>query len=133
MALSDPLSLAVRSLDDVLWARQEVRRLAGALGFGATDVERLDLAAAELATNLVKHGGGGTLELTRLAAPRAGLALVAEDQGPGIPDVAAAMADGFSTTGTYGAGLATLKELMDTLEIRSVPGQGTRVEARKWA
>jgi serine/threonine-protein kinase RsbT len=133
VALTDHLSLAVRAMDDVLWARQEVRRFVGALGFGPADVERIDVAASELATNLVKHGGGGKLELTRLTAPRAGLAIVAEDQGPGIPDVAAAMADGFSTTGTYGAGLATLKELMDCLEIHSAPGRGTRVEVRKWA
>jgi len=121
-------------MDDVLWARQEVRRFVAPLGFEPTDVERIDVAAAELATNLVKHAGGGKLSLARLEAQgRTGLAMVAEDHGPGIPDVARAMADGYSTAGTYGAGLATLRELMDAFELASTPGQGTRVEVVKWA
>ena len=49
MALTDHLSLAVRAMDDVLWARQEVRRFVGALGFGPADVERIDVAASEAA------------------------------------------------------------------------------------
>jgi serine/threonine-protein kinase RsbT len=133
VALTGRLSVAVQTFDDVLWARQEVRRFIQPAGFPAPDVERIDVAVSELATNLVKHGGGGRLDATHVSTgPREGVELVAEDHGPGIPDVPKALADGYSTTGTYGAGLATLRELMDLFELHSTPGAGTRVKVVKW-
>jgi serine/threonine-protein kinase RsbT len=57
---------------------------------------------------------------------------VAEDEGPGIPDVALAMQDGFSTSGSLGLGLPGARRLMDEFELRSEPGRGTTVTMRKW-
>ena len=61
-----------------------------------------------------------------------GIEVVAEDDGPGIPDVGLAMQDGFSTSGGLGGGLPGVERLMDEFEITSAAGAGTRVVARKW-
>ena len=61
-----------------------------------------------------------------------GIAIEARDKGPGIPDITLAMRDGYSTANTLGAGLPGVKRLMDTFEITSEVGVGTRARATKW-
>lgn len=123
--------LRVLHAEDVLPAQQDVVRFASRLPFDAADLGRIALIASELASNLVKHGGGGSLTITLLEAPR-GVRVTAEDHGPGIPDVPQAMQAGFSTAGSYGDGLAALRELADRFALESTPGRGTRVEVDKW-
>jgi serine/threonine-protein kinase RsbT len=58
--------------------------------------------------------------------------VVAEDAGPGIPDIAMAMRDGYSTGHSLGLGLPGAKRLMDEFEIASEVGVGTTIKMRKW-
>ncbi|MEW2447247.1 ATP-binding SpoIIE family protein phosphatase [Streptomyces parvulus] len=96
------------------------------------------LVATELATNLLKHAGGGRVLIdvvgpSFLADGRDGSALVqvaAVDHGPGIADVPAALGDGFTTTRSLGAGLGTCARLADDFDLHSAPGRGTVVVAR---
>ena len=53
--------------------------------------------------------------------------IVAQDQGPGIPNVAEAMRYGCATRRGIGVGLPGAKWLMDEFEIVSKPGKGTKV------
>lgn len=55
-----------------------------------------------------------------------GLKIIAEDQGPGIPDIRKVMEDGFSTSGGLGAGLPGVKRLMDEFSLNSVAGKEQR-------
>jgi serine/threonine-protein kinase RsbT len=57
--------------------------------------------------------------------------VVAEDQGPGIPDIEQALMDGFSTGKSLGLGLPGAKRLMDSFDIASMPGKGTIVRMKK--
>jgi serine/threonine-protein kinase RsbT len=61
-----------------------------------------------------------------------GIEVVAEDDGPGIADVDVVMRDGYSTIGTLGVGLPSVRRLMSEFAIHSQVGAGTRVIARKW-
>jgi serine/threonine-protein kinase RsbT len=54
------------------------------------------------------------------------------DQGPGIADCEAAMTDHYSSGGTLGLGLPSVKRMMDEFSLVSAPGEGTRVTVRKW-
>jgi anti-sigma regulatory factor (Ser/Thr protein kinase) len=126
-------SIEVLHSDSVGAARRAARSLAETLGFAPTACEEVALAVTELATNLVRHAQGGKLILTSLAAEgRAGLQVESQDQGPGIPDVEQALADGFSTAGSRGAGLGAVNRLMDEFEITSERRRGTRIVCRKW-
>ena len=64
---------------------------------------------------------------------RRGISIIARDEGPGIPDLALAMTDGYSTTKSLGLGLPGAKRLMDEFEIESQVGKGTKVTMRKWS
>jgi serine/threonine-protein kinase RsbT len=63
---------------------------------------------------------------------RRGVRLVFEDQGPGIPNVAEAMKDGFTTGSGLGLGLGGARRLVNEFAIESAPGQGTRVTIARW-
>jgi serine/threonine-protein kinase RsbT len=56
----------------------------------------------------------------------------ARDQGPGIPDLATALQDGYTTGKGLGLGLPGVRRLMDDFEIASVVSNGTTVTVRKW-
>ena len=42
------------------------------------------------------------------------------------------MEDGYSTSGSLGAGLPGVKRLMDSMEIQSTVGKGTTIKVEKW-
>jgi anti-sigma regulatory factor (Ser/Thr protein kinase) len=81
------------------------------------------IVVQELVSNMVRHAGGGQLELqagTRM------LQIIASDQGPGIAEnVVAASA-------TSQHGLGAVRRLMHAVEIDSRPTLGTRVVARRY-
>ena len=108
--------------------------MAAALGFRMIDQTRLATVASELARNTVKYARRGLMiaQSAESAAGRTGLRLIFEDKGPGIPDIDAAMRDGFTTGGGLGKGLPGSKRLVDEFQIESTPGAGTRVTVVRW-
>ena len=123
----------IRSDSDVVSARQAVRARAVELRFSLVDQTKLVTAASELARNTLVYGGGGTMTIEVLErAPRVGLRVVFEDQGPGIANVEQALRDGFTSGGGLGLGLGGSRRLVDEFEIESAVGQGTRITATKW-
>jgi anti-sigma regulatory factor (Ser/Thr protein kinase) len=114
-------------------ARRLVTALARAAGFGEDDAGRAALVATEAATNLARHGGGGALVARALPADAhgaRGLELLALDRGPGIPDPARALVDGYSTGGTAGEGLGAMRRQSDAFDLYGAPGQGTALLLR---
>ncbi|GAA4607524.1 SpoIIE family protein phosphatase [Actinoallomurus liliacearum] len=97
-------------------------------GLDARSTARCELLATELATNLVKHAYGGRLLVT--ASGHGVVQLAAVDRGPGIADVPASMADGYTTTSSLGGGLGTCRRVATRFDLYSRPGQGTVVLAR---
>jgi serine/threonine-protein kinase RsbT len=108
--------------------------MAAELGFRMIDQTRLATVASELARNVVKYARRGRLILQPWegAHGRQGIRLIFEDEGPGIPDVEAAMRDGFTTGRGLGKGLPGSKRLVDEFDIRSELGRGTRVTVVRW-
>ena len=126
-------TLAVRSAEDIVRMRQLVREQAVALGFSLVDQTKLVTAASELGRNILNYGGGGEMQIIRLAeGVRIGLKLVFVDRGPGIPDIALAMKDGYTTGGGMGLGLGGAKRLSNEFSIESKVGSGTTVTITRW-
>ncbi|ALG11810.1 ATP-binding protein [Kibdelosporangium phytohabitans] len=120
---------------DLLLARHAVRAAAVAAGFDLIGQTKVVTAASELVRNAYIHGGGGEIEFEQLRDDlgRKGLRLTVRDAGPGIPDVGAALTDGFSTGAGLGHGLGGTRRLMDDFHIDSAPGRGTVVTVTRWA
>ena len=108
--------------------------MAAQVGFRLVDQTRIATVASELARNVVKYAKRGRMIAHSVegAGGRRGLRLVFEDSGPGIPDITAAMSDGFSTGRGLGKGLPGSKRLVDEFEIESEVGRGTRVTVVRW-
>ena len=129
-----PEVLELRAEADVVSCRQAVRSLVQTLRFSLVDQTRMVTAASELARNTLVHGGGGEMRwaIVRRDA-RAGLRLDFEDHGQGIPDIALALTDGWTSGGGMGLGLSGSKRLVHDFAIRSVVGEGTCVTITRWA
>ena len=113
----------------------EARRLVGDFARlrGVPEPRRAQVAivVTELATNLLKHGGGGEiLADTFDDRDGVGLELLALDRGAGMADVERCLADGYSTAGSPGNGLGAVMRLSDQVRIYSRPGRGTAIMAR---
>lgn len=133
MPVSKASRLDLRTEQDVVRARQEVRQQAQALRFSLVDQTKLVTAASELARNAVIHGGGGFMEVEVLEeAGRRGLRLRFADEGPGIADLGLAMTEGWSSGSGLGLGLTGAKRLCSEFDIDTAPGRGTRVTVARW-
>ena len=125
------IALPVQDQSQVSETRRRASELSQRQGFGDTDSGRVALVATELATNILKHGNGGEiLAGTFGEGADSGIELIALDKGGGISNMAASMADGYSTAGTAGKGLGAVVRQSHFVDIASWPGSGTAVLAR---
>ncbi len=133
MASAPEIRVAINSDQDIVLARQKGRARAIELGFSSGDATLIATAISELARNIVAYASKGRITLKVVnGLNREGISVTASDDGPGIPDVAQALRDGFSTSGSLGLGLPGVRRLMDEFEITSRPGRGTTVVVKKW-
>jgi serine/threonine-protein kinase RsbT len=126
-------TLPLRSDEDVVALRKQVRERAVAIALSLVEQTKLVTAASELARNTIKYGGGGEVHLDELDdGLRRGVGLIFVDHGPGIADIEQALRDGYTTGGGLGLGLGGSKRLVEEFEIASRTGQGTAVAVVKW-
>ena len=131
--ISDEIRVVVAADTDIIEARRRGREFAERIGFSRTDVTLIATAISEIARNMMNYAGSGDL-LIRLNEQhnRRSIEIVAEDHGPGIPDVEQALEFGYSTGRGLGLGLPGARRVMDEFEIRSTVGVGTTVVMKKW-
>ena len=133
MNAAKPVSVSVSSPAHIRSASEQAREYSVRLGFSAIESEEIALAVAELASNLIKHAGGGEIQVKPMDSDnRIGIQIVSEDDGPGLPDAEKALTDGYSTAGTLGAGLGAVNRLMDQVEFSCPPAGGLRVTCRRF-
>lgn len=121
------ITVEVRDSSQVAEARRSATRVATTCGASDTEAGRTALIATELATNLLKHGGGGELIISSYENPSgdSGIQLIALDKGRGMADVQACLRDGYSSAGSAGNGLGAIQRQSHLMEIASWPELGT--------
>jgi serine/threonine-protein kinase RsbT len=133
MAVLASDEVAIHREDDVVRVRQVARQWSIELGFSLVDQTKIVTAASELARNTKVYGGGGAMVVESIEENgRRGLRLTFSDQGPGIPDVPAALRDGYTTGSGLGLGLGGARRLVNEFHVSSTVGEGTRVVVVKW-
>lgn len=128
--MTDIREFDIRTEDDLLKVGGklfELTRDEG--GLGRLECLHVRTAFSELARNIIKYADHGKVAFEAMA--EGGVRLVFTDDGPGIPDIDQAMADGFSTGGSLGIGLPGTKKLADAFEVESEEGKGTRIVFEK--
>ncbi len=127
-------AIKVSQEQDTVFLKNRVKEVAVRIKMGLVNQTRLITAASELVRNMLRYGGGGSCLIEVVSSGRNnGVRLTFTDKGPGIPDIAAAMRDGFSTGKSLGLGLPGTKRLVNEFEIKSKVGEGTTVTVIKWA
>jgi anti-sigma regulatory factor (Ser/Thr protein kinase) len=132
MQVDRHISHAIGEPSQIGQARRAAVQAAERLGLDDVAVGRVALIVTELGTNLIKHARQGRL----LIAPvkddegREVVELLSIDAGPGIADVEACLADGYSTSGTPGNGLGAVRRLANEFDMFSSCPQGTVIMAR---
>ncbi len=133
MTIKSSDRLSVWEEPDVVVFRGRLRELAFRVGMSTLEQTKFITAASELVRNMLVHGGGGEVTLAVVTnGLRTGIRLTFRDEGPGIPDIARAMQDGFSTGGSMGIGLPGARRLANEFALESTPGQGTTVTITSW-
>ena len=105
------------------------------LGLPPDTIRRASICMYEGEINMVIHADGGQAEVE--VAPDQ-IVIRMRDTGPGIPDVAQAMQEGFSTAGQTarelgfgaGMGLPNMKRYSDEMAIDTEVGKGTTVTVK---
>src|SRR5258705_4816733 len=105
-ATREEVHVRIQSSADIVTARQEGRALASRAGFSSSNLTVIATAISEIARNIVEYAKEGDVTITLLNdGHRKGVEVVATDRGPGIPDIATVMRDGYSTGRGMGIGL----------------------------
>ena len=107
-----------------------MKRMLKQLGVDGGVIRRAAIAMYEGEINMVIHAEGGEIDV--LVDPER-ITMILRDRGPGLPDVSAAMKEGFSTAPDQirslgfgaGMGLPNMKRYTDSLEIQTELGVGT--------
>ncbi len=100
------------------------------------EISDIKTAVSEAVTNAIIHGYDNPEEKVRLSCRIEGneVEIIVEDTGRGIADVKKAMEPFFTTKPELersGMGFAFMEAFMDTVDVDSAPGRGTRVIMRK--
>ncbi len=113
-------------------ASAEIKSILKQLGIDPAIIRRVAIAAFEAEMNVVMYAKRATLAFN--VTPEV-VRIIVEDEGPGIPDVAVAMQEGYSTATVEmqemgfgaGMGLPNIRKNSDEFTIDSVVGKGTTV------
>lgn len=131
--MGEEICIPIQSDADTVIARQAGRDVALRLGFTRTDATFVATAISEIARNITVHAGTGEVIVREINEDgRAGLAVIAQDRGPGIADVPAVMRQDYRSDVGLGMGIWGAMRLMDEVDIRARPEGGTTVTMKKW-
>ena len=116
-------------------ASVQIKKNLREIGIPADVIRRVSIAMYEGEINMVIHGGGGVIDV--VVTPDC-IAIELADQGPGIPDVALAMQEGYSTAPDNvrqlgfgaGMGLPNIKKYTDEMVIETEVGKGTTIKLK---
>jgi len=127
-------TIPIRTVADIVTARQGGRELALQSGFSETESTLIATIISELARNIVLYAQSGEiiLEKTGPNDHHRGVIIISRDHGPGIPDVQRALVGGYSTSGGLGLGLCGVRRMVDEFYIDTGTEKGTTVTAKKW-
>lgn len=114
-------------------ASSSVKKTLKQLNVEPTKIKRVVVALYEAEVNAIAHAYGGKV-LVDIDSDK--IRMVVADKGPGIPDIALAMQEGYSTARPEvrdmgfgaGMGLPNMQKNVDYLNVTSEVGVGTTVE-----
>ncbi len=135
MLLSQEFTITGNDFANAGMVSTEVKSLLKKIGLDPKLVRRVAISTYEAEMNVVMHARRAQVQLS--VTPNA-ITVVIDDEGKGIPDVPAAMQEGFTTATEEmramgfgsGMGLANIKRNSDELDVTSEVDKGTSVNMK---
>ena len=124
------LTVKIARDEDVVVARQRARQVADALGFDAQQQTRVATAVSEIARNVARYAGTGTVEFA-LDLDAGQLVIATADRGRGIADIDAVLEGRYRSETGMGLGIIGARRMMDAFDIHTSAAEGTTVVLRK--
>lgn len=126
--------IPIRFETDVVRARNLGTLLAKEIEFDKTTCIRIGTTVSELTRNVIEYTRGGNLKffIALKENGAGGMAMVLEDQGPGMEDVELITSCAFRSEKGLGIGITGSRNLMDDFDIDSNPESGTIIRTAKW-
>ncbi|MFH1377225.1 MAG: anti-sigma regulatory factor [Planctomycetota bacterium] len=118
--------IPVNETSDVVISRNAARDLAQEIGFGNVARVKIATAVSELARNIYFYAKPGHIKLYRNNLPM-GMTIIAEDNGPGIPDIELVLSGAYKSKTGMGKGLLSVRKIVDAFDVDSAPGKGTKI------
>lgn len=127
------VTIPIRETGDVAIAVSQAQHFVRACGGDTWVSAKIATACSELASNIVKYAHHGKIVLCQdYDHGRNSVVIWAHDRGPGIEDPTLAMQESFSTSGTLGLGLPSVRRIMDCFSIVNSDPTGCCIVARKY-
>lgn len=120
--------IPIETYGDVRVVSCIIRTVAQSINFASFDIANLQLASAEISTNILKYAISGNVSLY-LSFDSSEMRLVFEDDGPGIKFPQLALLDGYTTfhEASLGIGLGAANRSVDQLKLTNLKPNGLRV------
>jgi len=133
--LRESFAIQGRNFDKAGEVSSEIKVILRELFIDAANTRRTVIVAFEGEMNVVMYARWGTITLILTDED---ITLEIADEGPGIPDIALALQEGYTTASDemremgfgFGMGLPNMKKNSDEFRIESEVGRGTTVFAR---
>lgn len=137
-------SYPVRDHLDIFEPRRAIRLLGLELGFTPNECLELAIVVSELASNIVKYGVTGTIEMAAINEQgRKGVIIVASDRGPPFRDLDMALQDGCDDLGPIdpaklmgrrglGTGLGAVVRFTDSFHVDPVLYGGKAIRVLRY-
>ncbi len=125
---SNEKRFSIKSVVDVVKARRSGLMIALEMGFHQAEANKVAVVISELGRNIELYADEGAITVTTF---RDRIRIVAQDHGPGIPDVERVLRGGYTTSKGMGLGVSGSNRLMDEFNVDSVVGEGTTITAVK--
>lgn len=117
-------------------ASSNIKRALTRLGADPQITRRCGIAIYEAEMNLIIHTNNGGILKLEVEPHRITMSTI--DDGPGIPDITQALQPGYTTATEQvremgfgaGMGLVNMKRCVDTMELESIMGKGTKLVMR---
>lgn len=110
----------LRTMADLIHLVQRIRSMHLERQISKGDFDRILLVISELATNIIRHAGSGSVKVSFAHRGSAYYVFItAMDRGPGIPNIEEALKVGFSSKGSLGLGLPAILAQLDNLKLKN--------------
>ena len=128
------INIIMESLpENISFARVAVTAFISPLDPTVEEISDIKTAVSEAVTNAVIHGGPGQVGMA-LSAQDKTITIEVSDTGAGIQDIEAARQPLFTTKADMersGLGFTVMESFMETVDVESAMGQGTKVTMTK--